>query len=257
MASAKMEVRLSKIEAFVAQQGVVKISDIADHLQVSESTTRRDIEYLIAQKVLIKNYGFVALSNAKTTLYDNPFLRKNINVQVKVALAEKAASLICDGDIIYIESGTTLINMASKITAQNITAVTSDVYIAAELCKHKTITTVSTGGFILGESALMVGDIALNALNNLHFNKCFTSPGGITPDGRITYFNIQASEIRRKVFASSKSIVVLAEKKKFVQNAFVEDLALNDVDVLITDEDPENLPPSLAAHTQIYSIASE
>ena len=114
MASAKMEVRLSKIEAFVGQQGGVKISDIADHLQVSESTTRRDIEYLIAQKVLIKNYGFVALSNAKTTLYDNPFLRKNINVQVKVALAEKAASLICDGDIIYIESGTKMCIRDSK-----------------------------------------------------------------------------------------------------------------------------------------------
>ena len=100
----------------------------------------------------------------------------------------------------------------------------------------------------------MVGDIALNALNNLHFNKCFTSPGGITPDGKITYYNIQASEIRRKVFASSRSIVLLAEKKKFSQNAFVEDLTLRDVDVLITDEAPENLPPALSSHTQVVSI---
>ena len=254
MPNAKMEQRLAKIEAFVASQGVVRISDVAAHLQVSESTTRRDIDYLIMQKVLAKNYGFVALSNAKSNLFDNPFLRKNINVQVKAALAEKAAQLVCDGDIIYIESGTTLINMASKITAQNVTAVTSDVYIAAELSRSKNITTVSTGGYVLGASALMVGDIALAALQNLHFNKCFTSPGGITKDGRVTYFNIQASEIRKRVFGASQQIILLAEQKKFDMSAFTQDLWLRDVDVLITDKELADGEYPIAEKTQILPV---
>ena len=238
MPTKKMKERLAKTEQFLSEQGFVNVYDIAEHLGVSESTVRRDISYLADNNSVVKNYGFVALTDQLSNIYDNPMLRKNMNIQVKAALGEQAARLVEDGDVIYIESGTTLVHMAKKITAKNVTAVTSDLYIALELSKLKNVTTVSTGGHVWSETAVMVGDIAVTTLGKMHFSKCFTSPGGIRADGCVTYFNIQASDVRQKVFSVSKQIIVVAEKKKFGREAFVHDLSLNQVSVLIADEVP-------------------
>lgn len=243
MAGEKMKARLERIETFVAGNGIVRISDLAAHLGVSESTVRRDVEQLRRENRIAQNYGFIVPVGDSANLYDDPALRQNVNMQVKTALAEQAAALVEDNDVIYIESGTTLVKMAGKITAKNVTAVTSDIYIAVELSRIKGITVISTGGYIHSQSALMLGDIALHALRNLRFHKCFTSPGGIAEDGSVTYYNIQASEIRRQVFSASRQVILVAEKEKFARSAFVCDLTLPEVDVLITDGAPDYVTP--------------
>ncbi len=203
--------RIKIIKKFINEHKDVQISDINKIIDVSESTIRRDIKELAEEGFLKELYGSVILleQNEADILYDE---RIDKNIKVKNMIAKKAVRYIKDHSFIYIDAGSTTIQMVKFIENKNITVVTNGVDTAFELAKRG-ITTQLIGGELKAVTMAMVGEVAIENLNSYHFDMCFMGANGIndlfysTPD-------IKEGMIKKKVIKQSRKAFVLADQSK-------------------------------------------
>lgn len=231
--------RFVKIEEFAARHSAVTIAELAEYVGVSEATIRRDVTELIERGLLVRRYGSVSLADPRReqTYFEN---RRNQDVQIKQALARRAAELVRDGDTIFIESGSTLYYMVQYITANNVLAATADVSIAVELAKRTNIQTLMIGGYIWKGSYSVTGEFIEPMLEKLSFNKYFTSPACVGKNGELMYYTIQTSGLRELVAERSEETIVVADSSKFGRTGFVTNGNLSDIQILVTDRVPED-----------------
>lgn len=240
--------RFIKIEELAAQHSAVTIAELAEYVGVSEATIRRDVEELIERGLLVRRYGSVSLADPRReqTYFE---YRRTHNLQSKQALAQRAAELICDGDTVFIESGSTLYFMVQYITANNVLAATADISIAMELAKRPNIQTLMLGGYIWKGSYSVTGEFIKPMLERLLFKKYISSPACIGKNGELMYYTIQTSGLRELVAAKSEQTIVVADSSKFGRTGFITNGNLSNIQVLVTDRVPEDfqalVPPQV------------
>jgi DeoR/GlpR family transcriptional regulator of sugar metabolism len=244
--------RLKQIEEMVRDEAFLTISEIAQRMNVSESTIRRDITHLEDRKVVLRSHGGVLpLNPSDSSLFNLVSYREKSNVDIKKKLGRAAAELIEEGDIIFLDSSTTILEVAKNIKAHNITIVTNDLMIALELENHSAINTIILGGSLRQGTHSMIGPIAENNINGMYFSKVFISPGAISSDGYITHFNLQAVELRKKVIAASEKLIIVADNTKFNKKGFVTAAELSQVAAIVTNEIPQNFKSILTDDIQV------
>lgn len=119
--------RIAEIEQYIYANKTVTLDELCEVFQVSKNTIRRDIEEIVQNPDIVKTYGGVMINNQTKKLLVS-FAERNINHQdVKRKIAEKAASLVEDGDSIFIDSGTTTLYMLEYLKNKKITLLTNNV----------------------------------------------------------------------------------------------------------------------------------
>ncbi|MCI8416866.1 MAG: DeoR/GlpR transcriptional regulator [Lachnospiraceae bacterium] len=231
--------RICEIEKFVVRNKIVTVSEIAKHLHISESTVRRDVEIMASKELVIQRHGSITSSNFKGQGFESFDRRKEENLEEKRAIGRCVANFLKDNDVIFMEGGTTQLEIARCITEKNITVITVDLNIAMMLAASASVTTIVLGGCIWAGTYLLVGDMVEMNIKNMHFTYYLSSPGAIMQDGRLIYHNIQLSSIRTQGMALAEQVVIAADSSKFGKSGFFSNGYLQDVDVLISDEVPE------------------
>ena len=203
---------LEKLE----KESVVYLSDLMNLLDASESTIRRDLNYLDKAGLLKKVHGGATSLNSKlinTTEFEVE-VRQGINKEDKIAIAKYAASLIKNDDLIYIDSGTTTELMIDFIEAKGATFVTNGIGHAKKLI-HKNLTTYILGGELKLATEAIIGIEAINSLRKYNFTKGFFGVNGIDIERGFTTPDIREAMVKEEALKKSKLSFVLADNSKF------------------------------------------
>ncbi|MDR0921648.1 MAG: DeoR/GlpR family DNA-binding transcription regulator [Lactobacillales bacterium] len=248
------EERQSYILDQLNTKNIVKLKEIATTLNASESTIRRDFEQLEEQGYLERVHG-----GAKRILqldYEQNMEEKSIkNKQEKVKIAKLAASFVEDGDIIFLDAGSTTVEMIAFLTAKNIQVVTNSVHHAAQLADKK-IPTMILGGKIKLSTKVVLGPDATDEMNRYQFNKAFLGMNGVHQSFGYTTPDLEEAHLKKLAIHHAQESFVLADSSKFQQVTFVKVGDLREATIL-TEKFDEQLGQEIPKLTTVLQVEEE
>lgn len=224
------DLRLSKILEKVDENDIVYIQDLVDELGVSDSTIRRDIKFLEKKNMLtILNGGAIKSTDEVEKSYDQ---KKIIHYDEKERIGKKAAENVFDGDIIYVDSGTTPLAMVKYITAKNVTIITSNPMIINHIDDTRGHRYILLGGAIEERLYSLVGVYTEKMLAEMYFDKSFIGTNGYV-EGEY-YYTFDERESRKKSLAiqNSAKAFVLADSSKKNQRALSKFAKFNNAQLI-------------------------
>lgn len=134
------------------------------------------------------------------------------NIQEKTRIAQKAASLIQEYDVIFIDAGTTNELLVNELHDPSVTVVTNSIHHATKLVERN-IPTVIIGGVVKRSTDASIGGVALNQIGQLNFDKAFIGMNGID-DGFFTTPDMEEGAVKRAILENAKRTYVLADAFK-------------------------------------------
>lgn len=252
------EERHSIILELLMQHNSILVTDLAEHLNVSSVTIRKDLTDLEKEKKLYRNHGKAILIN--------PYINdRNVNEKEKFYTEEKrligmqAASLIAKKDSILIASGTTMHALARCIqTTDKLTVITASLQVAIILSKDRNIDIIELGGILRHSSLSVVGKYAEAELADFSCSKLFLGVDGIDLDFGITTTDMMEASLNRVMMRTAQKTIVLADSSKFGRRGFSKISDMEDVDQIITDS---KVSPAIAKRIEemgiVLTIADE
>ena len=262
--------RFEKIIDMLRQQPSVRVTDLVPILDASESTIRRDIAELDKEGRLRKVFGgAVALEgqragNGTNGTAGGDAARKvnvqhrdidakaKIRVDEKTKVAVRAAALIEEGDLVYIDAGTTTGSMIEHIDCYSATYVTNGVRHAIDLAERG-FRTYLLSGLIKASTEAIIGYDAVDSLKKYHFDKCFIGTDGIDQENGLTTLDIEESMVKTEVIRRSGRVYVLADSSKFGLVAKIKFASL-EAGTIITDQLPNQ---GFRSQTEIIDLSDE
>jgi len=224
-------------EALICQtltMGVKTIAELSVELDVSEATVRRDLESLENAGMIRRVYGGAELLRQRhhEPLYEE---KASLHSQEKVRIAEKALSFLQDGDTIFLDGGSTILEMAKRLPRlRNLTVVTNSLMAAAELME-KDYRLILVGGEFRSLSRTLVGPLTSKILESLYISKAFLGTIGFEPERGISTTDTNEAYTKELVMKQADKVFLLADSSKINVSSFVFSGNIRDIDVLITD----------------------
>lgn len=246
------EERHKKIIEWLERDGLVKSQDLVLWLDSSESTVRRDLQELEDLGLLERVHG-----GAKRPQHLEQELgmteKSSKNVQQKKIVAKYAADCIAEGDVIYLDAGTTTSEMIPFLINQAITVVTNSVGLAARLVEAQ-IATIVLGGRIKLTTDAVVGSQALEQLKQYRFNKAFMGMNGIHIESGYSTPDPEEAILKRAAIQQAEEAFVLVDHSKFNQTSFVSVDPLSAASIL-TDTCPLVIHDQITAQTTLKEVS--
>lgn len=203
----------------INQQQFVRLEELMEVLNTSESTVRRDLDELETARKLRRVHG-----GAEAPVHlqlEESILEKSVkNVQEKRTIAEKAVEQIKNGEVIFLDAGTTTGLMIDFLHQDKLTVVTNSIHHAVRLVE-KNIKTVIVGGFVKESTDASIGAVALEQIRQLNFEKAFLGMNGIDKN-YLTTPDIEEATIKRTVIENAKDAYILVDSSKIGQFSFVK-----------------------------------
>lgn len=228
--------RLSKIRRALVQGEEVSIDYLARRLKVSSMTIRRDLLQLEQEGDVIRTYGGAALAQRLT--FDFSFRdQENRNNTQKQAIARQAVSLVEDGQVIMLDTGTTTLQMAQALAGkQDVTVITTSLAIVSQLQFADGIKVVLLGGFLRGGSPDMHGPLTEQNIEQFKADIAFMGADAIDEKGNTYTSDLQVLNLDRKMAANASQVVVLADHSKFGRCEMCKVLGPKQYDLILTDK---------------------
>ncbi len=222
------------------KNSVVYVHELVKMLDTSESTIRRDLNYLHSEGKLKKVHGGATLIEKEfNTKDDNISIRENLNIENKAIIAKYAASLVMNNDFVYIDSGTTTNLIIDYLTEKNAVYVTNGINQAKKLLS-KGFATYIIGGEVKSSTEAIVGVEAINSLKKYNFTKGFFGTNGISDYRGFTTPDIKEALVKKEAIKRTRNAYILADKTKFNEISCIT-FAEIDKCVIITTELEDNI----------------
>lgn len=230
--------RQTMILEYVGKLGAARISELADSLDVSEMTVRRDIDTLAEQGLVDKVHGGATAILEHSPATEPPFKSKSLREQVtKDAIAAKAAELVQPGAAIAMMGGSSVFAMSRHIKdIPRLTVVTNSLPVSDYLhSEGRSDQTVILAGGMRTPTDSLVGEIAIQTFDKVNVDIVFMGTHGMDVRGGYSSPNLFESETNLAIRSRAKRLVVLADHTKWGQVGSSTFAKLSDADVLITD----------------------
>lgn len=241
--------RRQRIAELVARRGYAPMPEIVQLLGVSESTIRRDLDFLHDNGRIRRTHGGAIAIDEAVALpaFDD---RQARQLAEKQSIAETAAARIQDGETLLIDGGTTTFELARKLVGRKLQIVTNSLPIANLFASSRGIDLILIGGYVYPKTGVALGALATAAIRSLHVDRVLMSCGGLTAKG-LYNDNVLLVETQQAMMAAGDETIVLADGAKFGRQALVQ---LDDwsrvrrliVDAGISSDQLEMVPKSVA-----------
>jgi DeoR family fructose operon transcriptional repressor len=228
-----VEERRQRVLDLVSERGFIALTDLAQAMQVSQSTLRRDLDYWHQQGVVRRTHGgaiYVGDATALPALED----RSAAQLEEKRAVARAAVDRLQDGDTVLLDGGTTTLEVARLLVGRSLQVVTNSLPIANLLASSRETDLVMLGGYVYPKTGVALGPLAIRMLEDVHVQQLIMSVGGITPRGLFNS-NLLLVETERQMMRCADEVVVLADHTKVGRQALAFLCGLTDIDTLIVD----------------------
>ena len=199
----------------IRERGSVTTNEMAKILGISESTARRDINFLADTGKVIKVYGGAMFDPQDVDTKEDSFeQRMDINANEKGKAAEKALELITPDDFIYIDAGTTTKYIADNFNMSGVRIVTNGIE-HARILASKGNEVVLVGGNVKISTDAIVGTLAVNTLDKYHFTKGFFGTNGISPKAGYTTPDINEALVKKAAMQKCSKSFIVCDSSKF------------------------------------------
>ena len=233
------EERIHQIHELLIEKKRISLDELCENFGVSKNTIRRDINELEEQGIIQKVYGGIVLKEAEIMSLE-PFSAREIrNINEKKKIAAVAAALVNDGEVIYIDSGTTTMHLLPHLAEKNfLTIVTASVYVLELATRYSNLNVIATGGNLQPPIKALVGPSVLDCIRNYNFSKIFLASTGITIEHGATNASPLECEVKRELVRKSCAKYLLVDNSKFDVASLMTYSNLTDLDNIITDKNP-------------------
>lgn len=217
----------------LAEDGRVLVIELAETLNVTPETIRRDLSKLESKKLLKKIHGGAINIQSK---FEHEFeQRMESALDEKKAIALSASALIKPGDTLFIDFGTTTYEFADQVKLiDNLTIITNSPLIAKIVQDNPTCELILIGGQFISSRYECLGSIALQNIENLFADYAVIGAGAIDPQKGVMAPHIDEAAIARKMSQHSNKTIVLADSTKWQKHAVCRIILWDDVDFLVT-----------------------
>lgn len=233
------------------KQSSVQVSELAELLNVSSVTIRKDLTELEKNGRLYRSHGKAILIN--------PFAnnrsvneKESLNAEEKQLIGMEAAQLVVPNDSILLASGTTIHALARNLRpADKLTVVSASLQATEFLAENENIDIIQIGGNVRHSSLSVVGQYSEMILRSCSFSKLFLGVDGIDLEFGISTTDMREAELNREMIHTAQKTIVLADSSKFGRRGFARICGMDDVDMIITDA---HVSPTIAAAIEELGI---
>lgn len=215
----------------------VTVKELCQKLYASESSVRRDLTELEAKGIITRSYGGAEpVTNFSNVIEFSS--RAHHNSHAKRIIAKKAASLIKDGNVIFLDQSSTAFYLAAEImNKSSLTVVTNNIEILNFLSNSQ-IRVVSSGGLLSRDNrSCLIGGDARYIFEHTYADVLFFSTKALSDDATISDCTREEVLVRNSMLKNAAKKVFLCDSEKFGTHATYKQCSLNDVDVLVSEDE--------------------
>ena len=227
--------RQNKILQWINQRNRITVGEVCENYAVSEATARRDLESLAASgKVQRVHGGAIAIGKAPPEM---PILQRQVDqITEKQRIGSLAASLVKDGDTVFLGSGTTVLEVARNLKErQNLTVITNSLPVVILLSDYINITIVCVGGLLRPSEFSFIGHMAEQLLTEVRADKVFIGVRAINIKEGLTNDYLPETLTDRAILNIGRENIVVADHTKFGRTSTVLLVPIQHINTLITD----------------------
>lgn len=230
-------VRQSEILKLVRQHGSCSVGELAERLQVSGETIRRNVKPLVADGLVQKVHGGIILPEQ----YHEPPIQKRMTQQeeAKIEIAALVARTLPDGESLVIDTGSTTSYIAQALgDHKNLTVVTNSSYIANRLASRNGNRVFMAGGELRAHDAAAFGPSAVDFVQRFEVRYAILSMAAVHETKGCMDYHLCEAEFSQAIIRQAETVVIAADSTKFGRTGLVKVCDLEDIDRLVTDSAP-------------------
>lgn len=227
--------RQSHIRRLVDEKGQISVTELNQVLNVSEATIRRDLEQLADQGWVMRTHG--GAIRVEPAPVEPPInLRIAENMEEKARIGRLAASLVHEGNTIFLGSGSTVRAMVPHLLRLNdLTVITNSLPVVNQMARSSAELIVIGGMFRISEQS-MVGHVAEQAIREFRADHAFMGIRGIDVDHGLTSDFLPEAVTDRAILGIAPHCVVVADHSKFNRVSSVFLAPVTSANTVITDD---------------------
>ncbi len=229
--------RRDLIVEYINQNNSVTVQELMEEFDASAATIRRDLSVLNDEKKILKVFGGATAIGANdiSTLEPTMTAKAALNMEEKDLISKYAAALINDDDFVYIDSGTTTLEMIKYIENTKAKYITNGIVHAKRLLE-KNLNTMIIGGRCKSSTEAIIGPDSIDGIRKYHFTKAFMGTNGISITAGFTTPDVDEALVKEEAVKHAHISYVLADHTKFGQISSVTFADISDC-CIITDRE--------------------
>jgi DeoR family transcriptional regulator, fructose operon transcriptional repressor len=227
--------RWDNLRDLVRQSGVIRVEELCRQLGVSPATVRRDLDQLETGGLIRRVHGGAVSieSRLDEPLFDD---KTSIAAREKHRIAEAALGFVENGDTIYLDGGSTVLELARLLRDRNnVTVVTNSLRAAHEMAGRGP-RLILIGGELRRLSQTMVGPLTRHMLEGLHLDKAFMGTIGFSLNEGLTTTDPSEAYTKELVMSQARQTILLADSSKAGKVSFARAGRWEQLHILITDK---------------------
>ncbi len=230
--------RRNEVQNLLAGKAQMDIHELSVHFGVSEVTIRKDLRLLEQQGLIVRGRGVASVAEGHS--YN---IQREIRVQndLKKRITEHASNIVGEQEVVLLGPGSTCCMVAQRLCRrENLLLVTNAI------CFEPYLNTADSRLIYLGgnynpANGYTTGAFAIDALEQMQFDRLFLGASGISAEGGVTSYGFADTLMVRTMIERSKQVILLADHTKFEKVSAIRIAELSSIDRIITDNgaDPE------------------
>lgn len=227
--------RQRELIRLVESNGRLSVSQICEQFNISEATARRDLDTLNEQGHIQRVHGgAIFLQKAAP---EEPVLRRSNEQEAeKKRIGRATATLIQDGETVFLGSGTTVLEVAQHLITRSITVITNSLPVINLFSEKENITLIALGGILRDSELSFIGHITEQAVSELRADKVVIGIRAISLEHGLTNDYLPETLTDRAILNAGRKIIIVADHTKcgVVSTAFLA--PITSIDLLVTDD---------------------
>lgn len=231
--SKKKDARQVEIRNILNKEGQCRVKDLAIQLCVTPETLRKDLDELEEKGIVVRSHGFVRIDKLQKELPIS--IRSQENVEIKKRITYRAIEEIHDGDIVYLDAGSTLLQGIDALqTKKDLTIITNSLPMALK-CNEMNFEVVLIGGKLQKNGLHTEGFFSEKMLDSIFIDIALFSSDGLDSTSGFTVYSMEEVGTRRHVINQTKKLVMVSDNSKFNFTGHYAFCSFREVDIFVTN----------------------
>ena len=245
------EKRMKRMEEYIQEHSSVSLDELMSEFNVSKNTVRRDVQALVESGVFKKVYGGVVVKHKNLESFQDRRIR---NLTEKKVITRTSAAYVEDGDIIFVDSGTTTVEMFDYLKEKSLTIVTNNMEFIVRSLPYANLNVIAIGGILERKTNSLVHPQRMEVLNAYNINKAFMATTGVSLSNGVTNASPIETDLKQTIVRRSQKVFLLADHDKFNKYGLMTYCELKEIDYLITNKKPDKDYETFAKEHQIELV---
>jgi DeoR family glycerol-3-phosphate regulon repressor len=243
--------RQEKLLQVIRSRGMATVEELADQLEVTLQTVRRDVQRLADAGLLTRYHGGVRTPTSTTENLAHQ-QRQNLHAAGKAAIARAVAAALPNDCSLMLNIGTTTEAVARALMQhRGLRVITNNLNVAAILSGNSHCEVIVASGVVRSRDRGIVGESTVDFIRQFKVDVAVIGISGIEADGSLRDFDYREVRVAQTIVSHARAVWLAADHSKFNRPAMVELARLGQIDRLFTDAPPPEPFPGLLEEHQV------